>query len=101
MIILLPVNEEHLNREANPKNKDLKLSTSINQIIEICEKLPLTYRNSCFEILLKATLQESDKGSSRKMKSPQTEDSPQKANAVLEIPINVRAFLSQFNLDES
>ena len=95
------MNKEQLNEEANSKNENLKLSASINQIIEICEKIPQTYRNSCFEILLKAKLQESDKKTSQKVESPQTIDSPQKANTMFEIPIDVRAFLSQFDLDES
>ena len=95
------MNKEQLNKETDSKNKDLKLSASINQIIEICEKILPTYRNSCFEILLKAKLQESDKRLFQKTESPQTENLPQKVNAALEIPIDVRAFLSQFNINES
>ena len=95
------MNKEQSDKEVDSKNRDLRLSASINQIIEICEKIPQTYRNSCFEILLKAKLQESDKRSSQKTVSPQAEDPPQKMNTTFEVSIDVRAFLSQFNLDES
>ena len=95
------MNNEQLNEEVNSKSVDSKLTTSINQIIEICEKIPQTYRNSCFEILLNAKLQESDKRTSQKTESFQTEDPSQKANTTSEIPIDVRAFLSQFDLDQS
>ena len=92
---------EQLKKEPGLKSKDLKLFATISQIIEICEKIPPIYRNTCFEILLKARLQESDKTSFKKINSLQMEDLSQTTNSTFELPINVRAFLSQFSLDES
>ena len=94
------MNEEQLSSDLKSNNQDLELFTLINQIIEFCDKIPQTYRNSCFEILLKAKLQESNKELFQKKLSYKI-DSPPKVNTTFKIPIDVSAFLSQYNLDES
>ena len=71
-------------------------------MIEICEQIPEPYRTSCFEILLKSRM-----GGTQTLQKPidqtpvQTPDSTTEPENEFEIPIDVRAFLSQFDLDES
>ena len=94
------MSKEEFNEEVKSNNQDLELFALIYSIIEFCDKIPQIYRKSCFEILLKAKLQESNKELSQK-ESPYLKDSPPKINTTFKIPIDVSAFLSQYNLDES
>jgi len=85
-------------QEDTTENEDSEISIEIKKIVDICEQIPQIYRNSCFEILLKSRL-----GGVSSIQKPAKPIEPRlvEEESTFELPIDVRAFLSQFELDES
>jgi len=94
------MSEEESKKETKSENEDSEISVEINKIIDICEKIPKTYQNSCFEILLKARL-DGVQSIPPKTVPPPKYKPPMEKDSTFEIPIDVRAFLSQYGIDES
>ncbi len=74
-----------------------ELENKIKEFVEISEKLPERYRDRCFEVLLTNFLSD--------VKTPEEivrkiEPVPPEPPKKLVIPIDVRAFLQQYNISE-
>jgi len=72
----------------------------ISGIIEICEKIPETYREKCFEILLNNTLHDTSQQIARNLDGGNTETEIAIKKPELSVPIDVRAFLTQYEINE-
>ena len=94
------MSETPSNKEKNQQKDGSEIENVIKTIIEICEKIPEPYRKSCFEILLNAKLR-GIKPTPQKIEEVHEENLDTKQERGFEIPIDVRAFLSQFGLDEN
>lgn len=82
--------------KSHPMSNYEKLEEEITKIVSICEKLPENYRMKCFDFLMNQILI-SDQ--------PPTEKPPENSNPQtsqkIQIPIDIRAFMSQYSLDEN
>ena len=94
------MSDKESKKETKPSDLDSKISVEIDKIVEICEKIPSIYRISCFEILLKSKLSGVKPLPTTPEPSPESPPVKEK-ETTFEVPIDVRAFLSQFELDES
>lgn len=75
------------------------------EIVNLAEELPEIYRLKCFELLLSSKLNEFTKpplplGVIEKDQTANQDDSKQKSFKEFIFPIDVRAFFSQYSLDE-
>jgi hypothetical protein len=74
----------------------------LKEIVKLSESVPEEYRQKCFELLLGHTLQSYSPRTP--VKKPAPDEIPQESTSLGEqfvLPIDVKAFLSQYGLDES
>lgn len=83
--------------EAKPENEFENLQTNINKIIDVVEKIPEKYREKAFEILLNNSISR-EKIENKKDKLKKEESTLDDYS--FQMPIEVRAFLSQFSISE-
>jgi len=79
----------------NVKKDDLK------RIVDLSESVPDKYREKCFELLLKSALGQVEALAPDKRKESKVDESQSSSNNEFIMPIDVKAFLNQYSIDES
>lgn len=72
----------------------------LNRIVGLANSVPEEYRQKCFELLLAHALREATPAAALGDKGPKLPPPPNGPPAKFALPIDVKAFLSQYSLDE-
>jgi hypothetical protein len=73
----------------------------LNKIVELAKSVPEEYRDKCFELLLARALQDAALATAHETPPVPAGPAPTSAPPKFVLPIDVKAFLSQYSLDES